>query len=311
MCDDGAVLHPDLKAARFIPRFSWTPPLVRFIRRLPMPPTRVPGGLSVTNRTIPGSDGAPDVRVRLYRPLGLPPAAPALLWLHGGGHLIGKPEQDDRTCLEFARRGMTVVSVDYRLSPEHPFPAALDDAHAALTWLAAPNGELAVDTDRIAVGGSSAGGGLAAALAQRVHDEGRIRLALQLLVYPMLDDRTVLRDDAAPADLRVWTPGSNRLGWASYLGAAPGSAAVPEYAVPARRTDLTGLPPAWIGVGTADLFHDECVAYARRLEAAGVPVTLDVVDGAFHGFDAVFRNASVTRRFIDAQAAALEETLGV
>jgi len=272
VCDDGAVLHPDLKAARFIPRFSWTSPLVRLIRRLPMPPVRVPAGITVTNRTTPGPDGAPDVRVRLYRPAGLPPAAPALLWLHGGGHLIGKPEQDDRTCLEFARRGVTVVSVDYRLSPEHPFPAAL---------------------------------------AQRAHDEGRIRLALQLLVYPMLDDRTVLRDDAAPADLRVWTPGSNRLGWASYLGVPPGSAAIPEYAVPARRTDLTGLPPAWIGVGTADLFHDECVAYARRLEEAGVPVTLDVVDGAFHGFDAVFRNASVTRRFIGAQVAALRETLGV
>ena len=127
----------------------------------------------------------------------------------------------------------------------------------------------------------------------------------------MLDDRTVLRDDAAPADLRVWTPGSNRLGWASYLGAAPGSAAVPAYAVPARRTDLSGLPPAWIGVGTADLFHDECAAYARRLEEAGVPVTLHVVDGAFHGFDAVFRNAPVTRRFIGAQVAALRETLGV
>jgi acetyl esterase/lipase len=303
------VLPPELRAARFIPNVSWTPLLVRLIRRLPMPPTRVPTGLTVTNRTIPGPDGAPDVRVRLYRPTGLPPAAPALLWLHGGGHLIGKPEQDDRTNLEFARRGVAVVSVDYRLSPEHPFPAALDDAHAALTWLARPDGELAVDADRIAVGGSSAGGGMAAALAQRVHDEGRIRLALQLLVYPMLDDRTGLRDDAAPADLRVWTPASNRLGWNSYLGTAPGSAVVPEYAVPARRTDLTGLPPAWIGVGTADLFHDEGVAYARRLEAAGVPVTLDVVEGAFHGFDAVFRSAPVTRRFVDSQIGALRGRL--
>lgn len=305
------MLHPELRAARFIPNISWTPPLVRLIRRLPMPPARVPAGLLVTNRAIPGRNGAPDVRVRVYRARDLTEPAPALLWLHGGGHLIGKPEQDDRTCLEFARRGIAVVSVDYRLSPEHPFPAALDDASTALTWLAAPNGELAVDADRIAVGGASAGGGLAAALAQRAHDEGRIRLALQLLVYPMLDDRTALRDDAAPADLRVWTPGSNRLGWAAYLGAAPGSAAVPEYAVPARRADLTGLPPAWIGVGTADLFHDECVAYARRLEAAGVPVTLDVVDGAFHGFDAVFRSAPVTRRFIGAQVTALEETLGM
>ncbi|MGM0385722.1 MAG: alpha/beta hydrolase, partial [Actinomycetota bacterium] len=152
------MLHPDLRAARFIPNFSWNLPLVRLIRRLPTPPTLVPAGLSITNRTVPGPDGAPDVRIRVHRPTDLAHPAPALLWLHGGGHLIGKPEQDDRSCLEFARRlRLTVLSVDYRLAPEHPFPAALDDAHAVLTWLAQPDGELAVDADRIAVGGASAG----------------------------------------------------------------------------------------------------------------------------------------------------------
>jgi len=303
-------LHPDLRAARLIPNVTWNLPLVRVLRRLPTPRPRIPAGVEVRTTHVPGPAGAPPVRVRLYRRTGRPGPTAALLWLHGGGYLIGRPEQDDGTCLEFVQRlGITVASVDYRLAPEHPFPAALDDAHAVLTWLATPGGGVVVE--RIAVGGASAGGGLAAALAQRVHDDGGPRLALHLLVYPMLDDRTAVRDDAAPAGLRLWTPGSNRLGWTAYLGTEPGATILPAYAAPARRADLRGLPPAWIGVGSADLFHDEDVAYARRLAEAGVPVTLEVVDGAFHGFDAAFRSAPVTRRFVHAQVTALAAALAV
>jgi len=299
--------HPDLRAARFVPTVTWNLPLVGVLRRLPVPRPRVPAGVEVRDVHVPGPAGAPPVRVRLYRPTHAS-STPALLWLHGGGYLIGRPEQDDHLCLEFVQRlGVTVASVDYRLAPEHPFPAALDDAHATLAWLARPGG--GVDVGRIAVGGASAGGGLAAALAQRANDDGGPRLAFQLLVYPMLDDRTVVREDAAPAGLRLWTPGSNRLGWTAYLGTEPGAATVPAYAAPARRGDLRGLPPAWIGVGTSDLFHDENVTYARRLAEAGVPVTLDVVDGAFHGFDAAFRSAHVTRWFVDEQVTALAAAL--
>jgi acetyl esterase/lipase len=135
--------------------------------------------------------------------------------------------------------------------------------------------ERRVDTGRIAVGGASAGGGLAAALAQLVHDEGSVELAFQLLVYPMLDDRTVSRTAPAPRDLRVWTPASNRFGWSSYLGTRPGGRQAPPYAVPARREDLGGLAPVWIGVGTEDLFYDEDSEYARRLTAAGVSTCPD------------------------------------
>lgn len=268
----------------------------------------VPPGLVVEDLAIEGPAGA--MRVRLYRPTTMDRPRPALLWIHGGGYVMGWPEQDDRLCLSVAGRlQMLVASVDYRLSPESPFPAALDDAHAALRWLVDNSLELCVDVGRIAVGGGSAGGGLAAALAQRVHDEGRIELALQLLVYPMLDDRTVSRDAPTPHDVRMWTPASNRFGWSSYLGNPLEGRQCLPYAVPARREDLSGLAPAWIGVGTEDLFHDEDTDYACRLTATGVDTQLVVVPGAFHGFDSMFPHKDVSRRFHDEQVAALSAAL--
>lgn len=190
---------------------------------------------------------------------------------------------EHEVCAHYARElGILVVGVDYRLAPEHPFPAALDDCYAALRWLHDRAEQLGVDPARIAVGGASAGGGLAAGLAQRAHDLAEVPVALQVLTYPMLDDRTVLRRDHAGRGRILWTPASNRYGWTSYLGHPPGAAEPPPYAVPARRADLAGLPPAWIGVGELDLFHDEDVEYARRLEAAGVPVTLHVEPGMYH-----------------------------
>ena len=205
--------------------------------------------------------------------------------------------------------GIPVIAARYRLAPEHPAPAAVHDAYSALAWLAAEAGSLGVDPRRIAIGGASAGGGLAAALALYAHDLGEVRPAFQLLVYPMLDDRTVTRADHHVPGVRAWTPKSNRFGWSSYLGTEPGSPGVSAYAAPARRDDLTGLPPAWIGVGSNDLFHDEDLAYARRLRDAGVPCELLVVDGAFHGFDAIFAKAQVSRSFWVAQATALRGAL--
>ncbi len=250
------------------------------------------------------------LRVRLYRRAELGRTAPALLWFHGGGYVMGWPEQDDRTCLAIASRlPLTVASVEYRLAPENPFPAALDDAHTVLQWMVANSIEHNLDTDRIAIGGGSAGGGLAAALAQRVRDEGQIHLALQMLVYPMLDDETGSHAAPAPRDVRIWTATSNRLGWSSYLGdPADGRRDLP-YAVPARRKDLAGLAPAWIGVGTEDLFYDEGADYARRLTAHGVPSQLMAVPGAFHGFDAVLPHTDTSRRFLDEQVAALSTAL--
>ena len=238
--------------------------------------------------------------VRLFRPAGATGPTPALLWIHGGGYVLGSARQDDRLCRGFSRRlGITVTSVEYRLAPEHPYPIPLEDCYAALTWLAALP---AVDADRVAIAGASAGGGLAAALALLARDRGEITPALEVLVYPMLDDRSSAT--AANPNYRLWNTRSNRFGWKAYLGDTD-----PQVAVPARRDDLGGLPPAWIGVGTHDLFHDEDLAYAARLTGAGVPCHVEVVPGAFHGFDMLVPKAQVSRRFFDSQCDSLRAAL--
>jgi acetyl esterase/lipase len=237
-------------------------------------------------------------------------ASPALLWVHGGGLVLGAPEQDDRTNLAFVRElGITVAAVRYRLAPDNPAPAAVEDAYAALRGLVAQASDLNIDIKRIAIGGASAGGGIAAALALLAHDLHEIRPVFQLLVYPMLDDRTTTRAQSQIRNLRLWTAKSNRFGWSSYLGDAVGGPDVSPYAAAARREDLAGLPAAWIGVGTLDLFHDEDVEYARRLTASGVRCELRIVPGAFHGFNTVFPNAYVSQQFWRDQARALADAL--
>jgi acetyl esterase/lipase len=240
------------------------------------------------------------VGVRLHRPIGVGEPAPALLWMHGGGYVLGNAQQDDGVCRRFSRTlGITVASVDYRLAPEHPYPAALQDCYSALIWLA---GLPTVDPARIAIGGASSGGGLAALLALLARDRGEVAVAQQLLAYPMLDDRSGARP--ANPKYRLWTPRNNRFGWAAYLGDAD-----PQVAVPARRDDLGRLPPTWIGVGTNDLFHDEDLAYAERLTSAGVPCQIEVVPGAFHGFDIRAPKTQVSQDFFASQCASLSAAL--
>jgi acetyl esterase/lipase len=302
--------HPDLALGRLIPPIRFGPVSTALLNRVRPRGARDVDDLIVEDRTIPGSAGHPAVRVRTYRPRSARGRIPAVLWIHGGGMVSGTALIDERTNMAFARTlGIAVVSVDYRLAPSAHAPAQLEDCYAALRWLASGDHDLDVDADRIAVGGASAGGGLAAGLALLAHDRAELPVAFQLLVYPMIDDRTVVREGPAPKGARVWTPASNRYGWTSYLGCEPGSAGVSEYAAPARRTDVAGLPPAWIGVGTLDLFHDEDVRYAHRLRAAGVECTLHVVEGAFHGFDAVMPRRPVSRAFWREQATALHRAL--
>jgi acetyl esterase/lipase len=201
---------------------------------------------------------------------------------------------DDRLCQRFVRElGITVIAADYRLAPKYSYPTPLHDCYEALQWLAQ---QPSIDPARIAVAGASAGGGLAASLAQLALDRSEIRLAAQVLVYPMLDDRTGCHPDPAGRHRRLWNSSSNRLGWQAYLGAGD-----PSTAVPARRADLSGLPPAWVGVGTLDILHDEALAYTHRLRAAGVACELEVVFGAFHGFDAVAPKTPLAQSFYTSQ----------
>ncbi|MEV7887042.1 alpha/beta hydrolase [Streptomyces sp. NPDC002817] len=286
------------------------PELRRSVARMPRLPVRRKWGrrlvraLVVRHGTGEPVEGV-DVRIlgegqglRVYTPVGGGSGA-ALLWVHGGGYLIGDVVQDEAFCAATARElGVLVVSTNYRLAPEHPFPAALDDALAAWQWLLASAGDLGIDQERVAVGGSSAGAGLAACLVQRLYDDGGRRPAAQWLFSPMLDDRTAGRRELDRMRHRVWNNSANRIGWGAYLGAEPGGPRTPDHAVAARRTDLGGLPPAWIGVGDIDLFADECRTYADRLRAAGVDCTFDLVPGAPHGFETWAPDTRVSRALL-------------
>lgn len=226
----------------------------------------------------------------------------AVLLIHGGGYVVGTPGEVVGLGAILARHcGVPVVCPAYRLGPEDPFPAGLDDCHAGWQWLLDHSEGLGIDSSKVVIGGVSAGGGLAAGLVQRVHDEGGIQPAAQLLLYPMLDAQTAARRDLDKPRHRVWSNRNNLFGWTSYLGHAPYQPAKP-YAVPSQRDDLSGLPPAWIGVGTPDLFLDEDREYARRLREAGVEVEYVEVDGGIHGFNGV-ADTPLGRAF-DASAAA-------
>lgn len=277
------------------PRLRWanmTAPrgLIRFaVRRMPVPRSRT---VAVSHRTA-GAAG-----LRIYTPRG-PRSGAGLLWIHGGGMMIGDARQDEALCISTVERlGVVVVSVNYRLAPEHPFPAPLDDAAAAWSWFVEHAHRLGVDPARIAVGGESAGAGLAAGLVQRLTDEAGAQPVGQWLFAPMLDDRTAARRDLDAAEHFVWDNESNLEGWSAYLGVAPGSADVPPYASPARRDDLSGLPPAFITWGDIELFADENRAYAEALERDGVPVTVDVVAGAAHGFENWAKHTPVAQALI-------------
>lgn len=304
-------LAKKLVAAELHSPFVWVKPrlndrLVKLARRIPLSGLfPLPSGVQKSVRTVavPGRD---PVGIHLYEPAGRSRPSGVLCWIHGGGYVFGSAEMGQsfggRVAAEL---GVLVVSVDYRLAPEHPFPAPLEDCYTGLRWVHAHASELGVDPTRIAVGGDSAGGGLAAAMVQLAHDRAEVPVCFQLLVYPMLDDRTVFRADDGRTGQVSWNAETNLYGWSAYLGRAPSPDTAPTYAAPARREDLRGLPPAWIGVGDIDLFHGEDLEYAQRLAADGVEVQTHVAPGMFHGADALGSGAAVVREFDDSKIAAL------
>lgn len=256
-------------------------------RALPLPPIDTVG-TTLRQHRVPGSGGAPDVPVRVYLPDDAPRPLPALVHMHGGGYVRGAAQDLEAVHRPLVKAlGCALVSIDYRLAPETPFPGAIDDCYAALAWTFRHAEALGLDAARIGVTGESAGGGLAAALALLARDRGEYPLAFQHLMYPMLDDRTCVRAPHPHAGEFVWHAANNRFGWTSLLGRAPGGDGVSPYAAAARAERLDGLPPAFIAVGALDLFVDENVDYAQRLIRAGVPTELHVFPGGVHGFDIV------------------------
>jgi len=270
-----------------------------------------PGAPAAVEHLIPGPIAGSKLRVLVFDPAPGTRSRPALLHLHGGGYVVGTPEVSSPANQRYAMEGgCVVVSVDYRLAPETPFPGSLEDNYAALRWLHRNAESLGVDPARIGVGGESAGGGHAAALAIAARDRAEVPVAFQFLVYPMLDDRTgSSRQVSGYIGEYIWTAVSNRYGWSSLLGVPAGSKQVPAGAVPARVEDLSRLPPTFIGVGALDLFIEEDLLYASRLIAAGVSVEVHVAPGAYHGFDGLAPESVPARHFTATLIRALRRLL--
>jgi acetyl esterase/lipase len=286
-------------------------PMMEMVPQFVLSPEVLPGMRDASRQTLQEASAAlpddvarrehvvsddPRVVVRVHRARGASGPQPCLFHIHGGGYVMGSYDMDDarfaRLCPEL---GIVGVSVEYRLAPETPYPGPLDDCYAALAWTHEHAEELGIDPARIGIGGISAGGGLAAALALLARDRGELPIAFQQLECPMVDDRQ-LTSSSRLDGLPVWSRESNEFGWRSYLGDLYGADEVPAHAAPARAEDLSGLPPALVIVGGADGFRDEDITYALRLNQAGVPCELHVLPGAIHGVQ-MFGQSGVALRW--------------
>ncbi len=292
------LLDPDIaKAVTALPFEGLTDEQVAMIRSVELPRVQSPD-VETEDHTLPGE---PEVRVRVHRPKGATGTLPCLYSIHGGGYVLGSYTMDDALFNALSPAlGLIGVSVEYRLAPETPYPGPLEDCYRGLSWTRENAAELGIDTDRIGIRGISAGGGLAAALALLARDRGEIPLAFQLLDCPMLDDRqrTI---SSQQSGLPVWSRESNTYGWRSYLGALYGTDDIPYTAAAARAQDLSGLPPAYVSVGTVDGFLDEDVDYALRLNHSGIATELHLYPGACHGYQMAVDSEIARQSARDAQ----------
>lgn len=269
-------------------------------------------GDSVTTEelTVPGPEDGDELTVRIHSPADASGPYPCVYWIHGGGMVLGSAEQEDATAHRFVDElECVVVTPEYRLAPEHPYPTPVDDCYAGLTWLGENAAELGVDASRIAIAGPSAGGGLAAGVALRARGEGGPDLCFQLLIYPMIDDRNETVSSKQVTDIGIWDREMNIKAWDAYLGDRSGSDEIPPYAAPARATDLTELPPTFLDIGTHDAFRDETTAYAEQLAASGVQTEYHLWPGGFHGYDAFAPDTQLSERTWETRFAALRNAL--
>jgi acetyl esterase len=262
-------------------------------------PTEVDESLSLTDETIVGPDDNP-VPLRIYRPRASNETLPVLLWIHGGGYIFGSYEDNDPLCMQIVQEAnCVVVSVDYRLAPEHPYPAPIEDCYAALKWIADHADQLNVDRQRIGVAGASAGGGLTAALTLLARDRNYPSLCFQMPLYPMIDDRNNTPSTNEVKEGFVWNQKTNEAGWRMYLGGLYGTENIPAYAAPARADDYRNLPYTYTCVGQLDPFRDETLTYVTKLAQAGVDVEFHLYPGAYHGFEGLNPDAEISVRVVN------------
>jgi acetyl esterase len=273
----------------------------------------IPGveSLDISDIEVPGWEGDPPVGVRIYGPREREGSVPGILAIHGGGFIIGSIEAEHAgSALMAISTGSVVVSVAYRLAPEHPFPAGLHDCYAALSYLSAHASELGVDPDRLALCGASAGGGLAAATALLARDKGGPTLCFQMLHIPELDDRLETPSMRTFTDSPLWNRPLARQSWKAYLGPGADLDDVSPYAAPARAADLSGLPAAYISTAEIDPLRDEGILYGLRLLQAGVSVELHQFPGTFHG-SAMVMSAAISQRAQKESTIVLRRALGI
>jgi len=254
------------------------------------------GAVDLEERQIPGPAGAPELSVLILRPARGQGPWPGVYHIHGGGMIMGTRRTGTPEMARWVDEvGVVAVSVEYRLAPENPHPAPVEDCYAGLAWTAGHAGELGIDPSRLVIAGASAGGGLAAGTALMARDRGGPALTHQILMCPMLDDRGVTPSSQELDGEGSWDRHDNLVGWTALLGDSRGGPDVSPYAAPARAADLAGLPAAFIDVGSVETFRDEDIDYAARLSRAGVPVEFHLWPGGFHGFELLAPDAALTR----------------
>jgi acetyl esterase/lipase len=280
--------------------------------RLVTPPESVIGHRPIiwSDRGIPGRSGQPDLTVTLIQRSDRAAGGPAVYYMHGGGMIAGDRWFGTGAIIDWVEDlDVLLVTIEYRLGPEHPYPAPVDDCYRGLQWMAANHEELGFDPRRLVIAGASAGGGLAAGLALKARDEDGPALAGQVLIYPMLDDRNNTASSYQFDGFGRWDRGSNDTGWDAYLSDLRNTDHVPIYAAPARAPDLSNLPPTFIDVGSAEVFRDEDVAYAAQIWADGGQCELHVWPGGFHAFDMAAPQAKLSQAMMQARTRWLARTL--
>ena len=269
---------------------------------MPAPDLTADGRVSVVDLVVPGPEGQPDLTLLVLRRTDHATAGPAVYHTHGGGMIVGDRRSGVDMFLPFVlEHDAVVVSVEYRLAPEHPHPAPVEDCYAGLVWTAEHAEELGIDPERILIAGASAGGGLAAGAALMARGRGFPALTHQVLICPMIDDRLVTQSAQCLDGEGTWDRRDNLFGWTCLLGEERGGPDVSPYAAPARATDLAGLPRTYIDTGSVESFRDEALAYAQRLSQAGVSVDLHMWGGGFHGFDLMVPQAAISRASVAAR----------